>query len=181
MEKMMKRILCICGLVCCLLAPQAVLAADRTLTDGDGNSLVLRESSQAGYFTYSSENAPFTFDIPALFTKAESIDDPMFVLLDETDTCRFDAASFRPVGPLTVKEFFEANRENLGVKPAYEKLGKDFFVLSWAHDDAIYYQRVLFIEDSVCVLEISYPAERKKEFDPLVTHCANSLKYSIED
>lgn len=175
----MKRIFCLCGLLCCLLvfSPSA-LAADRTLTDGDGNSLVLQQSPQQDFFRYSSEESPFTFDIPALFTKAVTVDGNSFELSDATGACLFGASSFRPVGPLTIEQYFKAARDDLDVKPAYEKQGKKFFVLSWLKDGNIHYQKVFLEGDSACAVEFTYPSERKKEFDPLVAHCADSLKFT---
>ena len=175
----MKRILRICGLLCCLLAFfQPALAADRTLTDGDGNSLVLRQSSRQGFFQYSSEATPFTFDVPALFSKAVTIDGNSFELSDATGDCLFSASSFRTAGPLTIDQFFKAKRDDLGVKPTYEKLDKKFFVLSWIKDGNIHYLKAFLNVDAACVMELTYPAERKKELDPLVTHSANSLKFT---
>ncbi|MDL2210658.1 hypothetical protein LJC26_07645 [Desulfovibrio sp. OttesenSCG-928-O18] len=175
----MKRVLFICGLLCCMFAfSLSAQAADRTLTADDGNSLVLQQSSKQDFFRYSNEDSPFAFDIPDLFTKAVSVDGNTFELSDATGNCLFSAASFKTVGRLTIGQYLKATREHLSVKPAYEKLGKNFFVLSWIEDGKIHYQKTYLNVDAACIIEFTYPADRKKEFDPLVTHSANSLKFT---
>ena len=179
----MKRALSICGLLCCLLAyAQPAMAADRTIIDAEGKSVVLRESPQPNFFHYVNERSPFAVDVPALFTKAVLIPDngDGIILSDAEDKARFRASGGRLVGALTIREFFESERKNLGIKPAYEKLGKDFFVLSWVKDGNIHYRKLILNEDAWADMEMSYPPERKKEFDPLVTHSARSLKYFLE-
>ena len=66
-------------------------------------------------------------------------------------------------------------RKEVGGKPAYEKLGKYYFVLSWIKDGNIHYRKLILDGRAWADMEMSYPSERKKEFDPLVTHSAQSL------
>ena len=184
---MIKRVL-----LCCLLAcAQPVLAADRTLTDAEGKSAVLRESSRPGFFQYIDGCFPFAVDVPALFSEAVELPDKCedgaasgsgnsIILRDTEDKARFRASGGRLAGKLTIRAFFESERKDLGVKPAYEKLGKDFFVLSWVEGGKIHYRKLILTGDTWSDVEMSYPPERKKEFDPLVTHSAQSLQYRIE-
>ena len=175
-----------CGIFCFVFAVffalPAFAARDRTITDAEGKSVVLRESPQPGFFHYTCERSPFTVDVPALFTQAVVIPDngDGIILSDAEDKARFRASGGRLVGKLTIREFFESERKSLGVKPAYEKLGKNFFVLSWLEDGKIHYRKLILNGDAWADMEMSYPFERKKEFDPLVTHSAQSLKYFIE-
>ena len=174
------------GILCFMLAAffalPALAAADRTITDAEGKSVVLRESTRPGFFQYTGERSPFAVDVPALFTQAVVIPDngDGIILRDIEDKARFRASGGRLVDTLTIREFFESERKNLGVKPAYEKLGKNFFVLSWVADGNIHYRKLILNEDAWADMEMSYPPERKKEFDPLVTHSAQSLKYFLE-
>lgn len=157
-------------------------AAGRTLVGTDGNEMVFKESSQPGFFRYDSDASPFVVDIPACFTKLASVEttnrSEEVILSDDGGAARFRMMSSRLVGELTIAQYYnyKTSREELKVKPAYEKLEKDSFVLSWLQDGVIHYQKAIIIGDCLGEMEISYPAERKKEFDPLVTYSAKSLK-----
>lgn len=184
----MKRILCVCMMLGCLMYALPASAADRTIFDAEGESVVLRQSSKPGFFHFDSERSAFSIDIPAVFTKEVSIEDDdfgktysRFILSDDSGKAKFSFSCSRLAGPLTIDQFFKSECQDLldaKIKPAYEKLGKDFFVLSWLDEGVIYYKKVMLDADTLGHLNISYPAERKKEFDPLVTHSANSLKLS---
>jgi len=173
------------GILCFVLTAFFVLpalAADRTITDAEGKSVVLRESPRPDFFHYANERFPFAVDVPALFTQAVVIPDngDGIILRDTEDKVRFRASGGRLVDKLTIREFFESERKNLEVKPAYEKLGENFFVLSWLENGNIHYRKLILNGDAWFDMEMSYPPERKKEFDPLVTHSAQSLKYFTE-
>ena len=174
------------GILCLALAAffalPALAVADRSITDAEGKSVVLRESPRPGFYRYIGERSPFAVDVPALFTQSVVIPDngDGIILRDTEDKSRFRASGGRLVGKLTIREFFESERKNLGAEPAYEKLGKNFFVLSWVEDGNIHYRKLILNGDAWADMEMSYPLERKKEFDPLVTHSAQSLKYFIE-
>jgi hypothetical protein len=176
----MRKILCAFVLVCSAMCALLAFAADRTLVDANGNEMVFKESSQPGFFRYDSDAGPFVVDIPACFTRLASVEtdnrSETVVLSDDEGAAQFRMMGTRLVGELTIAQYYKASREELKVKPAYEKLGQDFFVLSWLRDGVIYYQKSVITGDCLGEMEISYPAERKKEFDPLVTHSAKSLK-----
>ena len=173
------------GILCFVLAAFFVLpalAAERTIIDAEGKTVVLRETPRPDFFHYVNERFPFAVEVPALFTNAVVIPDngDGIILSDAEDKARFRASGGRLVDKVTIRAFFESERKSLAVKPAYEKLGKNFFVLSWIEDGNIHYRKLILNEDAWSDMEISYPPERKKEFDPLVTHSAQSLKYFIE-
>jgi hypothetical protein len=60
----------------------------------------------------------------------------------------------------------------------YERTKSEFFVLSGYRDDAIYYTKVTVSDDhhTACILDITYPRSRKKEFDPIVTRMSHSFE-----
>ena len=176
----MKKVLRVFVLVCCAMCALPAFAADRKLVDTDGNEMAFKESSQPGFFRYDSDASPFVVDIPACFTKLASVEttnrSEEVVLSDDGDAARFRMMSAMLVAELTIAQYYKTSREELKIKPAYEKLGKDFFVLSWLRDGVIHYRKAVITGDGLGEMEISYPAGRKKEFDPLVTHSAKSLK-----
>ena len=60
----------------------------------------------------------------------------------------------------------------------YERTKSTFFVLSGYRDDAIFYTKVAVSDDqhTACILDITYPRSRKKEFDPIVTRMSHSFE-----
>ena len=176
----MKRLLGLCVMLCCAMGALPAGAADRTLVDGDGNEMVFKESAKPDFFRYDSDASPFVVDIPACFSKLVSVETSNraeeVVLSDEGGNAQFTMLSAGLLAELTIAQYHKAEREDLPVKPAYEKVGKDFSVLSWLQDGVIYYQKAVIVGDALGKMTISYPAGGKKAFDPLVTHSANSLK-----
>ena len=177
----MRKFLYVFALVCCVMCAPPTFAADRTLADADGNEMAFKESSQPGFFRYDNDASAFVADIPACFTTLARVETDNrgeeIVLSDAEGGAQFRMMSARLQAELTIARYYKAEREALKVKPAYEKLGKDFFVLSWLQDGVIHYQKAVIAGDCLGEMEISYPSERKKEFDPLVTHSASSLKF----
>jgi len=60
----------------------------------------------------------------------------------------------------------------------YERTKREFLVLSGYRDDLIFYTKVAVSDDqhTACILDITYPRSRKKEFDDIVTR----MSYSFE-
>jgi hypothetical protein len=60
----------------------------------------------------------------------------------------------------------------------YQRTKREFLVLSGYRDEGIFYTKVVVSDDqhTACILDITYPRSRKKEFDPIVTH----MSYSFE-
>ena len=176
----MKKILCFLVLAGCAMFALPAFAADRTLVDASGNEMVFKESSHPGFFRYESEASPFVVDIPACFTKLASVEttnrSEEIILGDDGDAARFRMMSAMLAAELTIAQYYKTSRDALGVKPAYEKLGKDFFALSWIQDGVTHYRKAVIAGDSLGEMDISYPSGRKKEFDPFVSHSAGSLK-----
>lgn len=169
-----------CLLICWhLLCALPVWAADRILANADGVSVVLTPGSTANFFQYRSEQHPCGVDVPHLFTTLEAVADDGngFTLNDASGDMRFSLSAGRLAGPLTIRDFYDSERRDLGVKPAYETVNKDFFVLSWVEKGRIHYRKVLLKADTMCELTISYPESRKKELNLPLTHSAKSLRY----
>ncbi len=168
-----------CGLLCCLaVCASPAEAADRTLRDDQGRSVVLRQSPKPDFFHYTNERFAFTVEVPALFGKAFVIPDngDGIILGDAADQARFRASGGNRINKKTLKQLFEDARKDLEIKPAYAHLGKDFFVLSWERDGEIHYRKFILGATVYCDVELTYPAARKQEFDPLVARSAGTLK-----
>jgi hypothetical protein len=58
----------------------------------------------------------------------------------------------------------------------YQARGKNWFVLSGVSQKNIFYQRTIRTKDTFATVLITYPTERKGEFDQLVKQIAASLK-----
>lgn len=157
----------------------AALAADRTLTDDQGRSVVLRESPTPDFFHYTNDRFGFTVDVPALFEKAFVVPDngDGIILSDAGDQARFRASGGNRIDKKTIRQLFEAERKELGESAAYAHQGKNFFVLSWTQDDAIHYRKFILGPSAWCDMELTYPAARKGEFDPIVGRSAKTLSF----
>ena len=60
----------------------------------------------------------------------------------------------------------------------YQHTKNEFLVLSGYRDESIFYTKVTVSDDHhiACILDITYPRSRKKEFDPIVTRMSRSFQ-----
>lgn len=64
----------------------------------------------------------------------------------------------------------------------YERTKRDFLVLSGYRDELIFYTKVAVSDDrhTACILDITYPRSRKKEFDGIVTRMSHSFEVATD-
>ena len=162
-----------------VICASAALAADRTLTDDQGRSVVLRESPTPDFFHYTNERFAFTVDVSALFEKAFVVPDngDGVILSDAGDQARFRASGGNRLDKKTIKQLFEAERKELGNAVAYAHQGKNFYILSWVQDNDIHYRKLILGPSDWCDMELTYPAARKEEFDPIVARSAKTFSF----
>jgi len=60
----------------------------------------------------------------------------------------------------------------------YERTKSEFLVLSGYREEAIFYTKVAISDDhhTACILDITYPRSRKREFDRIVTRMSHSFE-----
>jgi hypothetical protein len=60
----------------------------------------------------------------------------------------------------------------------YERTKREFLVLSGYRDETIFYTKVAVSDDqhTACILDITYPRSRKKEFDRIVTRMSHTFE-----
>jgi hypothetical protein len=60
----------------------------------------------------------------------------------------------------------------------YERTKEEFLVLSGYREEAIFYTKVAISDDhhTACILDITYPRSRKREFDGIVTRMSHSFE-----
>ncbi|MBX9719998.1 MAG: hypothetical protein K2X81_01280, partial [Candidatus Obscuribacterales bacterium] len=68
-----------------------------------------------------------------------------------------------------------AHRKQDGDQVTFSKKGRDWIVVSGFSGDKIFYYKAMIHNDFVKCFEINYPKSRKLEFDPVVSHVANSF------
>ena len=162
-----------------VICASAAMAADRTLTDDQGRSVVLRESPTPDFFHYTNERFAFTVDVSALFEKAFVVPDngDGVILSDAGDQARFRASGGNRLDKKTIRQLFEAERKELGSSVAYAQQEKNVYVLSWTQDNEIHYRKFILGPSTWCDMELTYPAARKKEFDPIVARSAKTFLF----
>ena len=67
--------------------------------------------------------------------------------------------------------------ENAPGDVVYDRTRDDFLVLSGYRGDSIFYTRIAVSGDkrTLCIVEIAYPREQKREFDQIVTRMSRSF------
>ena len=172
-------------MACCvfsvLLCASFCNAADRTVEDARGNSIVLQATESPDFFHYANERFGFAVDVPAMYTLALVIPDngDGIILTDANKETQFRASGGNIIEKRSLKQRYDADRKTLGKNLAYSHLGKNFYILSWVEDSMIHYRKYILAPSVYCDMEFTYPAARKKEFDVPVTHSARSL--SLEE
>jgi hypothetical protein len=71
-------------------------------------------------------------------------------------------------------------RSDIPGEVVYERTRPDFLVLSGYRDDSIFYTKIAVSADErmVCILEITYPRQAKREFDDVVTRMSRSFGFA---
>ena len=64
----------------------------------------------------------------------------------------------------TTKDYFESNKESIGVDISYEALFDNSYILSWEENNLIYYQYTVVGTGCFNAFCISYPKEEKEKF-----------------
>ena len=167
-------------LACFLSLPVQAGAGERTLKDRNGREIGLAASDTPGFSYYINSRFGFAVEVSDLFTKAIVIPDngDGVILADEAEQALFRASGGNIIDKKNLKRRFEEARKELGSAVAYAHLGKDSYVLSWTEGSDIHYRKVLLGSSIWCDMELTYPATRKKEFDPIVVHSAKSLCFT---
>jgi hypothetical protein len=137
--------------------------------------------SQEGWQTYTSEAYGYRVRYPAYIFDRENV--------SESDLAKFESAD----GQVKLTVFAAANSDNVGLLQyrdivlkrfsgydnlTYGPVGQNWFVLSGYRDNNIYYQKVMFSCGGgiVNALALTYPRDRKREFDPIVTGIEKSFQ-----
>jgi hypothetical protein len=74
---------------------------------------------------------------------------------------------------------FLAESTSSGTRKITYKLFKpDFFVISGIENNKVFYEKILYKDDTYKTLLISYPTALKKTYDPITAKIARSFKHS---
>jgi hypothetical protein len=137
---------------------------------------------QIKYKTYTNDRFFFSIEYPISLLKMqpppENRDGRTFLSSDNSVEVRvwgqYNAES------LTLREKYDLALKGFDGKPTYMVLGKSSFVISGIKDEKIVYLKTLYRKDKDAdvyyTFTIEYPVSKRKEYDPVVTHIANSFK-----
>ncbi len=79
-------------------------------------------------------------------------------------------------GLSTQAAYQEALRELRGVSPALKVVKGDWFVLSWAQNGRIYYQKSFVTKDVIYAMRFEYPVSQRGLYDKVTEHIEKSFK-----
>jgi hypothetical protein len=137
---------------------------------------------QLKYETYTNERFFFSIDYPSGLLKMqpppENSDGRTFLSVDNSLEMRVWGQY--NIEPLTLREKYNLALKGFDTKPKYMVLGKSSFVVSGIKNEKIIYLKTLYRKDKdvdvYYTLTIEYPVLKRKEYDTIVTHIANSFK-----
>lgn len=84
-------------------------------------------------------------------------------------------AYFNDVLGESISQAYAQAIQEAGAQVSYKHLGKDFFVISGVRDGMIYYRKTLLTHGVQASFELSYAAQLKAAFDPIVKDVARSF------
>ena len=139
-------------------------------------------SAQQKYSTYSNDRFFFSIDYPADLTMQpppDNDDGRTFLSADKQVEMQvwgeYNAAS------RTLQERYERDLKGFTEKPSYMVAKRDWYVISGAKDDKVFYEKVLIRRrgdvDIFFTFTIEYPASEKAKFDPILKKIADSFKF----
>jgi len=84
-------------------------------------------------------------------------------------------ASFNEVLGESIGQAYAQALQEAGTQVSYKYLGKDFFVISGTRDGKVFYRKTLLAHGVQASFELSYAAQLKAAFDPIVKDVARSF------
>jgi len=84
-------------------------------------------------------------------------------------------AYFNDVFGESIGQTYAQALQEAGAQVSYKHLGKDFFVISGVRDGMIFYRKTLLAHGVQASFELSYAAQLKAAFDPIVKDVARSF------
>lgn len=164
-DVMRLRTLLFCGVLFAIAAPPAPLAA-----------------AVASWSSQQDPDLGFVYSYPSdLFGRIEGDGKPSFhYFASEGSEAKFLVGGWNNTAGQSPESFKRWVMENVGGynELTYRPRGRSWFVLSGYRGDAIYYEKVMFScgGQLVNVFAITYPANERDIYDPVVEQMENAFK-----
>ncbi|MEI3337903.1 MAG: YARHG domain-containing protein [Clostridium sp.] len=143
----------------------------------ESNKINVTEDGEINYFKYGNARFGFSIDYPDFLTEStESMNGDGVTLTNLENTVCLKAYGLNNVLSQTTKDYFESNKESIGVDISYEALFDNSYILSWEENNLIYYQYTVVGTGCFNAFCISYPKEEKEKFDEIVTTIYNNFE-----
>jgi len=139
-------------------------------------------SAQEKYATYANERFFFSIDYPdSLKMQPPPDNDDGRTFLSEDGKVEMRVWGQYNAEEKTLDERYTFDLKGFTEKPAYMVLKRDWYVLSGAKGDKIFYEKTLVrrkrVGDTYFTFTIEYPASQKAKYDPVVKRIADSFKF----
>ncbi len=143
----------------------------------ESNKINVTEDGEINYLKYGNARFGFSIDYPDFLTEStESMNGDGVTLTNLENTVCLKAYGLNNVLSQTTKDYFESNKESIGVDISYEALFDNSYILSWEENNLIYYQYTVVGTECFNAFCISYPKEEKEKFDEIVSTIYNSFE-----
>ncbi|MGM0843726.1 MAG: hypothetical protein ACQEUT_02030 [Bacillota bacterium] len=76
----------------------------------------------------------------------------------------------------TIETYYETELEGIEAEIAYQRLGDDWYVVSYESAGTIYYNKFFFDESTFNSFRVSYPASKQSIYGPVTTHIAENFR-----
>lgn len=80
----------------------------------------------------------------------------------------------------TIETYYEDDLNKISEEVAYQKLTKNWYVLSYVENDRIVYKKFFFGDEVFNTFIITYPVSKKEQYDPVTTRIAKTFVSSAE-
>jgi len=130
------------------------------------------------YKTYTNSRFGFTVEYPATFTEdtpPSNNDGRKFYNEEATIIASGSHINIIEENE-TIETYYNRKIESVSSPIAYQRLGDDWYVISYTEGDQIFYLKSIIGDDIISNLSISYPANKKDYYDPMVTRIADNFK-----
>ncbi|WP_409291332.1 hypothetical protein [Peribacillus sp. SCS-37] len=130
------------------------------------------------YSPYTNSRFGFTVEVPATFTAGpapDNNDGREFYSGDAVITAYGSHINIIEDNE-TIETYYNRALDNLTVPASYQKLGTDWYVVSYMDGSNIVYEKAVIGEDIISHLTITYPSRAKAFYDPMVTHVSKTFK-----
>ena len=136
-----------------------------------------KQTESFTYHTYTNTRFGFSVQYPTSFIEgpAPTNNDGREFSNEESTIVAFGSHINIIEDNETIEKYYNQALENVSGSVAYQRVGNDWYVLSYKSGSNTVYQKAMINDDCIFTLIITYPGSQQEKYDEMVTQIADTF------